>query len=90
VIKNVIYSSESDLNKLIIIVKREFSVTLMSMKSATELSVHCITVTAAEMTMLNDVLRHLNFNIISLLSVMLKQSLTLNSVYHCQYTSINV
>jgi len=71
-VKNVIYDSESNLNKLITTVKRRFSVTLMLMRDTTRLSVHCIIMIAAEMTMLSDTFRHLNFNIADLLSVMSK------------------
>jgi len=83
VIKNVICGSESDLNRLMITVKRKLSVIFVLIRDTTRFSVHCITVTAAEMMMLSNTLRHLNFNIISLLSAMLKQSSILNSIYHC-------
>ena len=89
-VKNITCSFKNNLNKLIITVKRELSVTLMSMKSAIRLNVYCITVTVAEIMTLNDVLKYLNFNITDLLSTMSKQFLTLNSVYYCQHTSINV
>lgn len=89
-VKNVIYDFESNLNKLIITVKKELSVTLMLMRSIMKLNVHCITMTVTEVTMLSDVLKYLNFNIVNLLSTMLKQFLILNSVYYYQYTLINV
>jgi len=73
-----------------ITVRRKLSVTLMLIRSATKLSVHCITVTAVKMTMLSDAFRCLNFNVADLLSVMSKQFLTFNSVYYYQYISANV
>jgi len=73
-----------------IIVRRKLSVTLMLIRSATKLSMHCITVTAVKITMLSNALKCLNFNVADLLSVMSKQFLTFNSVCHCQYISANV